>query len=183
MRPVQATARLSRALHATADLLTRLRLDFAFVGHVARAAWLGRVLDRGPIDVIALLYPEQKGQVAMMASHRGFHVDREEIDASEELDLIPLHFLDDEEGNVRVHVLVATNALYGRMFGAAAETTLDEQTVRIVSREDLALLLSMSEDAESRLDLRSILAAPEFDRDAYNRKVVSIGLGELVVAE
>jgi hypothetical protein len=62
---------------------------------------------------------QQKNNVAMMASHRGFRVDRDEIEATEELDLVPLMFVD-EAGDVRVHVLVASNALYARMFASSA---------------------------------------------------------------
>ncbi|HUJ13597.1 MAG TPA: hypothetical protein VL284_07360, partial [Thermoanaerobaculia bacterium] len=69
----------------------RLRIEWAFVGGVARAAWLGGAVDGGSIDVVALMKPEQKNQVAMMASNRGFRVDRDEIEQSEELDLVPLH--------------------------------------------------------------------------------------------
>ncbi|HVR38606.1 MAG TPA: hypothetical protein VMU84_05895, partial [Thermoanaerobaculia bacterium] len=123
MHSIRATARYSRALHATAELLTKLRLDFAFVGSVARVAWLGGEVSESSIDVIAVMNPEQKNQVAMMASNRGYRVDRGEIDASVELDLIPLNFVD-EEGEVRVHVLVASNALYGRM--VAARVAADE---------------------------------------------------------
>ena len=106
--------RYSRAIAAIDELLMKLRLEWTFVGSIARAAWLGGVVDGGSIDVVALMKPEQKNQVAMMASNRGFYVDREEIDRSEELDLVPLHFDD-----VRVHVLVASNALYAKMIGAA----------------------------------------------------------------
>ncbi|HEY6842702.1 MAG TPA: hypothetical protein VI391_00925, partial [Thermoanaerobaculia bacterium] len=91
--------RYARAIDAIRELLTRLRLEWTFVGAIARAAWLGGVVEGGSIDVVALMKPEQKNQVAMMASNRGFHVDRDEIEQSEELDLIPLHFDD-----VRIHV-------------------------------------------------------------------------------
>ena len=73
--------RYSRAIAAIDELLMKLRLEWTFVGSIARAAWLGGVVDGGSIDVVALMKPEQKNQVAMMASNRGFHVDREEIEA------------------------------------------------------------------------------------------------------
>jgi len=88
-----------------------------FVGSVARSAWLGGLIDSGSIDVLGVMQPQQKNQVAMMASNRGFRVDRDEIDHAEELDLIPLTWIDEDD--VRVHVLVASNALYARMFATS----------------------------------------------------------------
>src|SRR5437764_374197 len=85
---------------------------------VQREAWLGGMIDSGSIDVLALMQPQQQNQVAMMANNRGFRVDRDEIEQTEELDLVPLTWPDDDE-DVRVHVLVASNALYARMFAAA----------------------------------------------------------------
>lgn len=161
------------AVAAVDDLLTKLRIEHLFVGGVARAAWLGGVVDRGPIDVLALMQPQQKNQVAMMAANRGFRVEREEIERSEELDLVPLMF-----DQMRVHVLVASNALYARMFASARAAQCGDRDVRVPAAEDLALLLMMSEDEEG---VRRLAAAPEFDRFSYNEKLISIGLGALVV--
>ena len=201
MHSIAASPLYEQAIAAVADLLTRQRLAFIFAGSVARAAHLGTPIEDGSIDVIATMGPQQKNQVAMMASNRGFRVEREEIEAAEELDLIPMHF-----ESVRVHVLVASNALYGRMVaeGRVAELpscqvakttaatwqpgnlatdsdnrqpTTDNQ-IRVPKIEDLALLLQMSNDVTS---LMMLIDSPEFDRDAYNRKLVSIGLRELVV--
>jgi len=162
----------ARAIGAVADLLTRLRIEHLFAGDVARAAWLGGGVARGSLDVIALLKPEQKNQVATMASNRGFTVDRDEVEQSEELDLIPLAF-----DGVRVHVLVASNALYGSMFAATREASVDGVTIRVLSAEDLALLLALSDD-EAGVD--ALMNAPEFDRSAYERKMTAIGLGSYV---
>jgi hypothetical protein len=176
VQSVRATARYSRAIAAVSDLLARLHLEFAFVGGVARSAWLGTRVERGSIDVVALLTAEQKNQVAMMASNRGFRVERAEIEQSEELDLIPLNFVD-AEGDVRVHVLVASNALYGRMVRDAVKET------RVVNAEDLALLLALSDDEESQRAAQLLIRLPNFDRASYNRRLVSIGLPQLVVSE
>jgi len=225
VHPIAASPPYEQAIAAVADLLTRQRLAFVFAGSVARAAHLGSPVDGGSIDVIATMGPQQKNQVAMMASNRGFRVEREEIEAAEELDLIPMHF-----ESVRVHVLVASNALYGRMVaeGRVAElpgsdmvaefpgsqaandvvaelpgsqvakttaatrqpgtpatesdnrqpTTENPIPIRVPKIEDLALLLQMSNDVTS---LMMLIDSPEFDRDAYNNKLVSIGLRELVV--
>ncbi|HSP32863.1 MAG TPA: hypothetical protein VLU46_00950 [Thermoanaerobaculia bacterium] len=179
MQTVRANARYGRAIAAAADLLTRLRVEFVFAGNVARAAWLGGEVNRGPVDAIALVGPEQKNQVAMMASNRGFRVDRDEIEMSEELDFIPLTFID-AEGDVRVHVLVASNALYGRMVrdGIAAEG--GGVPLRVPRAEDLALLVAVAEDDQS---LQMLIRLPEFDRASYNRRLVSIGLPQMVVNE
>lgn len=173
MQTIRASARHARAILAAGELLTKQRLDHLFVGGVARAAWLGGLVDSGSVDVLALMQPQQKNNVAMMASHRGFRVDKDEIEATEELDLVPMTWLDDD-GDVRVHVLVASNALYARMFASAQTARLHESEIRIPSREDAALLLTMSDDRDA---VRQLAAAQDFDRRAYNDKLVSIGLG------
>ena len=175
MHPIRAAARYSRAIDATAELLTKLRVEAMFVGSVARAAWLGGEIDRGSIDLLALMNAPQKGQLAMMASHRGFRVEREEIEESEELDLVPLNFVD-PEGDVRVHVLLATNALYGRMMGSAREAG----PLRVAAPEDLALMALMADD---EVTVRRLKALPEFDRAKYDERLASIGLGGRVAAE
>jgi hypothetical protein len=159
--------RYARAIDAVRDLLTRLRLEWAFVGGIARVAWLGGSVDGGSIDVVALMKPEQKSQVAMMASHRGFRIDRDEIEESEELDLIPLHFDD-----VRIHVLVATNALYAKMVNASRLVG----DLRVAAPEDLALLLTLSEDA---VGVRQLMSDAGFDRARFNETLASIGLRSL----
>jgi hypothetical protein len=173
VQTIRASARHERAIAAIDDLLSRQRLEHLFVGSVARAAWLGGLVDSGAVDVLALMQGQQKNNVAMMASHRGFRVDREEIEATEELDLVPLMFVDEEE-DVRVHVLVASNALYARMFASSATAMLHSLQIRIPSREDAALMLAMAEDDDA---VRRLVALPEFDLRAYNEKLTSIGLG------
>jgi len=176
MHSLRATPRFTRAIEAVAELLSKLRIESMFVGSVARAAWLGGLVDSGSIDVLGLMQPQQKNQVAMMASNHGFRVDREEIDQTEELDLIPLNWIDDDD--VRVHILVASNALYARMFATARTASLYDREIRVPSAEDTALLLSMSDDRD---DVRILAASEQFDRLAFNQKLVSIGLRELVL--
>lgn len=182
VQPVRASARHGRAIDAVSDLLARLRIDFIFVGSAARSSWLGSQVEQGSIDVIAVMKPEQKNQVAMMGSNRGFRVERDEIEQSEELDLVPLNFVD-PEGDVRVHVLLASNALYGRMVSAGVSAPFGERTLRIASAEDLALLMAVAEDPQSLRDREMIIRVPAFDRAAYNQRLVSIGLSQLAVAE
>jgi hypothetical protein len=176
MHAIRASARYSRAIHAVAELLEKLRVDAMFVGGVARAAWLETEVGTGAIDVIALLGAQQMNHLAMMASNRGFRVDRDEVEQAVELDLVPLNFVDDD-GEVRVHVLLASNALYGRMVAAAVTTTIDERTVKIPRAEDLALMLLMAEDQEAMAYLTSL---PEFDIVAFRERLASIGLGAQV---
>ncbi len=173
MHSIRATARYNRAIHATAELLGKLRIEAMFVGNAARAAWLGGEVSSGAIDVLALMNAPQKNQLATMAANRGFRVDRDEIEQSEELDLVPINFVD-PEGDVRVHVLLASNALYGRMVAAGAPATIDDREVRIPRAEDLALLLLFAEDEAT---VRSLAVLPEFDRGAFQERLVSIGLG------
>ncbi|HEY0372388.1 MAG TPA: hypothetical protein VGD79_10325 [Thermoanaerobaculia bacterium] len=174
MYAIRAAARYNRAIHATAELLGKLRIEAMFVGNVARAAWLDGSVESGAVDVLALMNAPQRGQLAMMASNRGFRVDREEIEQSEELDLVPLNFLDDE-GEVRVHVLLASNALYGRMVTAAMPAMIDDREIRVPRAEDLALLLLFAEDEAT---VKSLAVLPEFDRTAFQERLVSIGFGE-----
>jgi hypothetical protein len=172
MHALAATPQYERAIGAVAELLGKLRLDSVFAGNVARSAWLGEPVTSGSIDAIAAMAPQQKNQVAMMASNRGFIVDKDEIEASEELDLVPMKF----EG-IRVHILVASNALYGRMIKEGVEL---DASLRVPRREDFALLLQMSNDVTA---LMSLVETPEFDREQYNAKLTSIGLRELVIPE
>ena len=182
MQTVRATARHGRAIDAVSDLLARLRIECIFVGNVARSAWLGSVVERGSIDVVALMRDEQKNQVAMMGSHRGFHLDHDEVQRTEELDLVPMKFADDE-GDIRMHVLLATNALYGRMVSAGVEADWNGQTIKVPRAEDLALLLAVSDDEGSARDCEMMIRLPEFDRRLYNQRLVSIGLPHMAVAE
>lgn len=173
MPAIRAVPRYARALGATADLLEAMRVEAMFVGNVASSAWLGGELAEGAIDLLALMNAGQRGQLAMMASHRGFRVEQEELEQAEELDLVPLHFVDDE-GDVRVHVLLATNALYARMFAARWTETFDQRPLQVPAPEDLALMLLMSNDEET---VRRLTALPEFDLSAFRERLASIGLG------
>ncbi len=155
MHSIRASARYNRAIHATAELLGKLRIESMFVGNVARAAWLGGGIESGAVN-------------------RGYRVDREELEQTEELDLVPLNFID-AEGDVRVHVLLATNALYGRMVPAGVPALIDEREIRVPRAEDLALLLLFAEDEAT---VRALAVLPEFDRAAFQQRLVSIGLGE-----
>ena len=174
---IRATPRQARAVDATAELLAKQRVESAFTGSVARAAWLGELLEGGSVDVLAMMQPQQKNNIAMMASHRGFRVEQEEIDQSEELDLVPLNFID-EDGDVRVHVLLASNALYASMINAAVPATLGARELKVPSAVDFALLSALGEDDEA---VRAVSGSGSFDRRTYNDKLVSIGLGGMVL--
>lgn len=191
MHAIRASARYSRAIHAVAELLAKLKIDSMFVGGVARSAWMDDEVNAGAVDVLALMAAPQKSQLAMMASHRGFRVEREEIEQAEELDLIPLNFVD-AEGDIRVHVLLASNALYGRMVAAGLTTTIESSAhesavgsrhadshradllLRVPRAEDLALMLLMAEDEKAVQHLASL---PDFDLPAFRERLASIGLG------
>lgn len=174
---IHAAPRMERALDATAELLSKSRLDAMFVGTVARSAWLGVPVEAGSIDVLALMGPQQRNQLAMMANNRGFIVDRDELEAAEELDLVPIRFPDDD-GGVRVHVLVGSNALYGRMVAAGVMTEFGERQLKVPALEDFALLVMMGDDERSRAEFAQLTELPAFRRETFNERVVSIGLGE-----
>jgi hypothetical protein len=188
MHAIRASARYSQAIHAIAELLAKLRIDSMFVGNAARSAWMDVEMDSGAVDVLALMNAQQRNQLAMMASHRGFRVERAELEQAEELDLVPLNFVG-SEGEVRVHVLLASNALYGRMVAAGIESVVGrrqladdadsgsasaDRIVRIPRAEDLALMLLMAEDEEA---MRHLTSLPEFDLVAFRERLTSIGLG------
>lgn len=170
---LDASEQLTQAVSATAGLLTKLRIDFALVGDLALCGWLGRKSEAASLDLLAVVTPEGKQQIPMMASHRGFELDRDLIEATEELDLVPMGL-----GGVKIHILIASNALYGRMVASAAPARLGQIELRIVNREDLALLLTLSE-APDTLSVREELVRRSrglFDRDRFNRKLLSIGI-------
>ena len=176
MFPVAGTPPYESAVRALAGLLGKQRAEFVFVGTVARAAHLGsQPIAAGSVDALALIGQQQKNQLAMMAANSGFAVDRDELEATEELDLVPMKF-----DGVRLHVLVASNALYGRMVNDGTTAAFGDLTIRVPRAEDLALLLQMSSDADALMELA---ASPGFDRAGFNRKLISIGLRELVISE
>jgi hypothetical protein len=185
MHAIRASARYSRAIHAIAELLEKLKIDSMLVGGAARSAWMDVEMDSGAVDVLALMNAQQRNQLAMMASHRGFRVEREELEQAEELDLVPLNFVD-ADGDIRMHVLLASNALYGRMVAAAQPASFESavegdpaaRTLRIPRAEDLALMLLMAEDEEA---VRHLTSLPEFDIVAFRERLLSIGLGGEVV--
>lgn len=171
------------AVTAVDDLLERLRTERAFVGSVAAAVWLGRPVDQGAIDVLVALTPEGRTQVPMMASNRGFIVDRDELDATEELDLIPLRFGAGDE-QVKIHVLIASNALYGNMVRDAVEARCGEVPIRVILAEDLALLLTVAGDEGSTMARSELIqrAGASFQLERFNRKLSSIGLAGKTVS-
>lgn len=171
MHAVRASAAHAAAIDAIAQLLGKLRIESMFVGSVARSAWLGTEVASGAIDVLALMNAPQKNQLAMMASNRGFRVEKHEIEQSEELDLVPLNHIS-AGGDVRVHVLLASNALYGRMMANARQAG----QIRVAAAEDLALMLLVAEEGEA---VRQLMELPEFDRRAFDERLISIGLGAM----
>jgi hypothetical protein len=54
----------------------------------------------------------------------------------------------------------------------------EEREIRVAAAEDLALLLLVGEDDVS---VRKLAALPDFDRGAFNDRLVSIGLAEQVI--
>lgn len=180
---IQTEPHFVEAIKSVSGLLIRLRVEHVFVGGLATSAWLGEPFEGGSVDVLAAVSPEGKTQIPMMASQRGFLVDRDELEAAEELDLIPLRF--SVAGRmVRVHVLVASNALYGNMFRTAVESDVGDQAlIRVPSAEDLALLLTVSGDDHSHRSRTQLIlkAGGSFDRERFNQKLFSIGLsGEMI---
>lgn len=172
------------AVLALADLMQRLRMESAFVGEVARAGWLGEPLAAsGPVDMLALVQPDRAQQIPMMAANRGFRVEKEELQRTEELDLLPMWW-EGARTPVRVHVLFASNALYSHMIRDAVPATAGGAPLRIVAAEDLALLMLVgdAEGAGAGIAHLRLRAGERFDRDRLNGQLASIGLGGRALA-
>jgi len=172
--------RLAAAL-AIDGILTRQQVAHAFVGEIAIGAWTGTRVDHGAVDVLALVSPDRCQQVPMMASHRGFSVDAAEVEAARELDLIPMRYGDGPDAP-RVHVLMATNALYSKMIGRALPAVAGDAQISVVHAEDLAIMLSLSDRAGAGVDDLAACAGEAFDVDRFNATLRSIGLGGKVLA-
>jgi len=181
-RTVEASEPYRATIAAVDDLLGRLRTERAFVGSVASAAWTGRRVESAAVDVLVALTPEGRSQVPMMASNRGFTVDRAELEAAEQLDLVPLRF-GTGDSEVRIHVLIASNALYGNMVRDAVQAVSGDVSIRVITAEDLALLLTVAEDETSTLLRDEVIARTgrEFQLDRLNNKLTSIGLARKTV--
>ena len=50
MHAIRASARYSRAIHAIAELLEKLKIDAMFVGNTARSAWMDAEMDSGAVE-------------------------------------------------------------------------------------------------------------------------------------
>lgn len=160
----------------TAALLRQVEAPYAFVGDVALNAWLDRPHNGHTVDVVTLLGDRPTSLLAA-AGEAGLTFDEREIARCEELDLIPLRF-DGRSDSVRIHLLLATNALYGRMIQSAVEGEVEGTWVRVVSAEDLALLLSISGTEESARSLEELTTAPgvNFDHERFRRMLTMIGI-------
>lgn len=171
------------AIAAVEELMKKLQITIAWVGEVALCAWLGESVERGAIDLMALVGPDRKGHVPMMASNRGFLVDREEVEAADELDLIPIGFRNGGEV-VRIHILVVSNALYASFVNNAVDATVGDVPIRVASAEDIALMLIVGdkEDSEAQVQRVIAVAGELFDRERFNARLVSIGLRKKVLA-
>ncbi len=64
------------------------------------------------------------------------------------------------------------------MFANARTIEIHSREIRVPAAEDLALLFSLAEDDD---DVRVLAAGEQFDRRAFNEKLVSIGLRERVL--
>lgn len=179
MLTIKASPAILAAAEEVAELLAKLRIDFALVGGMALSAWLGEEVSEGPVDLLAVVSPEGRQQIPMMASHRGFTLDRDLVEATAELDLVPMMW----EG-VRIHVLIASNALYGRMVATSVVAMLGTREVRVLAAEDLALLLTVSADEPARRSAQRLVAlGPDrFELSRFNEKLDSIGLGRSRIA-
>lgn len=169
------------AARAIDDILTRQQVAHAFVGELAIGAWTGRRVERGAVDVLALVSADRGQQVPMMASHRGFTVDAAEVEAARELDLIPMRW-GGGDGSLRVHVLMATNTLYAKMLTRSVDSLLGDSSVPVVHVEDLALMLVLSDREDVTLDDLAASAGDAFDRARFDETLRSIGLSGKAVA-
>lgn len=179
-REIQAAAGYDKGIEAVSSLLEKFRIEAAFVGQVAEGVWLDERVDRGSVDVLAVVGPDRRQQIPMMAmaQNRCFQVDREAVEAAQELDLIPMTFKA-EGRSMAVNILIASNALYSVMIRDSVTAKLADRDVRVVRAEDLALLLVVDDSEEAKSKVRRIVetASEDFDVEQFNRRLESIGLG------
>lgn len=172
------------AAKAAAGLLGELRMDYALVGDLALRAWLDEDAGGdGAVDLLGVIQTERSTQIPKFASQSGFRIDPKEAERGEELDLLPMTWIEGPRP-VRVHVLFAVNALYGRMVREGVPVSTAGATLKVIAAKDLALLLLVSEAPEAIADVARLrLKLGEgFDLDGLNRKLVSIGLGKKVLS-
>lgn len=179
---IETNERYERAIADLEALLDRFRIDAAYVGQVAEAAWLGQPIEEGAIEVVALLSPDQRDRLPLMASNGPFEVDEDSVEAARELDLVPITHAG-EGDPVSIYVLMASNALYGNMVRCAREAEIGELTVRVVQPSDLAILFAVNDSEESKEKLRRLARTDSFDLEAFNKRLSAIGLGKAAVAE
>jgi len=172
---LEASPRYQRPILALTELVGKLRLDYCFVGTIAKAFWLGQTTEDGAIDLLVVLTPDRSAQLPMMAGNRGFVVDRDEVEAARELDLIPMRF-PDAEGGIRIHALMASNALYSRMVVGAVTTEVEGKAVKVIAAEDLVLLMLVEKERREIIDSVIERAGEGVDLTRLNEKLTSIGL-------
>lgn len=177
---LRAASPWAAAIEAVHDLLNRLKMDHLFVGTVGEYAWRGNEVASGSIDVLAALTPERKAQIPMMASNRGFIVDRDTVEAAAELDVVPIGW-ESEGFPIRIHVLVASNALYGRMFQTPVAAKMGQTMLQVPSAEDVVLMMIVGERRAADIESVAAAAGDTFDRARLNEKLKTIGLsGSLI---
>ncbi|HVT05689.1 MAG TPA: hypothetical protein VHL58_20215 [Thermoanaerobaculia bacterium] len=172
---LEASPRYQAPILALIELLGKLRLDYCFVGRVAKALWLGEQVSDGAVDVLVLVTPDRSAQLPMMAGNRGFLVDRQEVEAAGELDLIPMRF-PDPEAPIRIHALMASNALYSRMLAGSITAELEGVPVKIIAPEDLVVLMLVEEERREIIDSVIDRAGEKVNVTRLNEKLTSIGL-------
>ncbi len=178
---IHATDGFAAATAATLGLLAHLKIDHALVGAAAASVWIEEMAEDESVDVLGLLSPERMQQVPMMAANRGFKVDPEAVERTRELDLIPMVWPSDGS-EVKIHVLVAMNALYSLMIRDAVDAKLGDQTVRVVRRSDYAVLLLVDDRPEAMKRLGDLVASMDDDEiEGLNAKLETIGLGSRAV--
>ncbi|HEY0787871.1 MAG TPA: hypothetical protein VGE86_04445 [Thermoanaerobaculia bacterium] len=171
------------AAEAAAELFRELGAGCALVGDLAMRAWLGEdVPAAGTVDVLGMVQTERSRQISKIAPGHGFVIDAAEAERAEELDLMPMAWTAGERP-VRVHVLFASNALYGRMVRDAVPVATRSAPLKVIGAEDLALLMLVSDapEAPSTIAKLRLRLGEAFDLGGLNRKLVSIGLGGKVL--
>ncbi|HUO85692.1 MAG TPA: hypothetical protein VM534_11315 [Thermoanaerobaculia bacterium] len=172
----------AEAARSLIEMLDLMQMEAVFVGSIAEAAWLGNEVAAGPIDVLALTSSGHARMIPKVAGQHGFEVDAAEIERAEELDLIPLTRRSGEQ-RIRIHILMATNALYSRMIRNAVAGFAGGMALRLLAPEDLAILLLVDEssDARRRLDRLIEAAGEEMNLDRLNETLASLGLSSKMV--
>src|SRR4029077_19564394 len=159
--PVAMTP-LERAIHAIAQVLDSLHIDYAIIGGIANAVW-GEARATIDVDVTIAVEPaDLPGTVRAIATRLPSPV-ADAVEFVRQTRVLPL---DSSEG-VRIDVIFALLPFEVEAIHRAKKVTIAERTVSVVTPEDLVLMKIISDRPRDLADAESIVRrrVSELDRE------------------